>query len=201
MCGSALILVVAGERALQTALADAIGCLGFATATFAHPEDALRSVLPDTPSCLVLDLDLPEATCLSRLKSCALAQLPPVIFVTDQRQLRLSLRSALRDSVDILAKQPAAAELASAIETALERDRRERWERAELALLQSRFDKLTPRERQVMGLIVRGSLNKQAAAELEISEVTLQIHRGRVMKKMQAESLASLVRMAVKLGL
>jgi len=151
---------------------------------------------PELAACLVLDVELPDINGMDLQQQFAGLDHPPIIFITGRGDVRTSVRAIKAGAVDFLTKPFAEQELLAAVRVALDQDRRGRRERSERADLWKRFSLLTPREREVLPLVVSGLLNKQAAAQLGISEITLQIHRGKIMKKMQAKSLASLVRMA-----
>jgi FixJ family two-component response regulator len=153
---------------------------------------------PDVPACLVLDVELPDVNGLD-LQSQPGQPHPHIVFITGHGDIPKSVRAIKAGAVDFLTKPLKESELIPAIRAALTEDRSARRERAELAELQRRLSCLTAREREVLPLVVSGLLNKQVAAELSISEITIQIHRGRIMKKMQADSLAELVRMAGRL--
>jgi FixJ family two-component response regulator len=151
---------------------------------------------PDVPACLVLDVELPDINGLDLQSRIAQGSHPHIVFITGHGDIPSSVRAIKTGAVDFLTKPLREADLMRAIHAALAQDRNVRGKKAELADLQQRLSRLTPREREVLPLVVSGLLNKQAAAELGISEVTLQIHRGSIMKKMGAGSLADLVRMA-----
>ncbi len=155
----------------------------------------------DLPACLILDVELPDINGLEFQNQIAEANHPPVVFITGHGDIPSSVRAMKRGAVDFLTKPFKKQELLDAIRVAIAQDRETRGYRTELARLQKRFDALTPREQEVLPLVVSGLLNKQAAMELGISEITLQIHRGRIMRKMETASLADLVRVAGRLGI
>jgi FixJ family two-component response regulator len=154
---------------------------------------------PGLPACLILDVELPDINGLDFQKQIADGGHPPIVFLTGHGDIPSSVSAIKRGAVDFLTKPFTEADLLAAIQSALETDRIARRERAELETLRNRLASLTPREREVLPLVVSGLLNKQAAAELGISEVTLQIHRSKIMQKMGVASLADLVRSAEKL--
>src|ERR1700730_3812621 len=156
---------------------------------------------PDVPSCLILDVELPDINGLDLQSQTAQGNHPQIVFITGHGDIPTSVRAIKAGAVDFLTKPFNEADLMRAIHTAIAQDRDARRKRAELAELRQRLMSLTPRESQVLPLIVSGLLNKQAAAELGISEVTIQIHRSRIMQKMAAESFADLVRMAGRLNI
>jgi len=191
-----IVYVVDDDTQLREALYALLTSLGFNCATFGSAARYTAFCKPDLPACLVLDVELPDINGVDLQQQIAGLDHPPIIFITGRGDVRTSVRAIKAGAVDFLTKPFAEQELLAAVRVALERDRRSRRERSERADLWKRFSLLTPREREVLPLVVSGLLNKQAAAELGISEITLQIHRGKIMKKMQAKSLASLVRMA-----
>jgi FixJ family two-component response regulator len=156
---------------------------------------------PDRPACLLLDVELPDINGLDFQRQLRDAYHPPIVFITGHGDIPSSVRAIKDGAVDFLIKPFSRPDLMAAIDAAVARDRQARVERANSAQLRRRFGSLTPRESQVLPLIVSGLLNKQAAAELGISEVTLQIHRSRIMQKMAAASFADLVRMAAQLNI
>jgi FixJ family two-component response regulator len=194
-----VVFVVDDDRRICEALAELLSTYDLHVVTFGSAAEYLASSKPDIPACLVLDVQLPDIHGLDLLKQPGQRPLPQIVFITGHGDIPTSVRAIKAGAVDFLTKPLKEPDLMRAIHAALAQDRVVRLERAELAELRGRLSCLTPRERDVLPLIVSGLLNKQAAAELAISEITVQIHRGRIMKKMQAGSLAELVRIAGKL--
>jgi len=161
--------------------------------TFPSATEFLSYPKPDLPSCLILDVELPDINGLDLQSQTEQEIHPQIVFISGHGNIPLSVRAIKAGAVDFLTKPFSEQDLIRAVRTALAQDRDARLKRAALAELNQRLSKLTPREREVLPLVVSGLLNKQAATALGISETTLQIHRGQVMKKMKAESLAELV--------
>jgi FixJ family two-component response regulator len=194
-----IVFVVDDDARVREALGELLESIGWHAETFASAADYVAYAKPDLPACLILDLELPDINGLELQKQLAHDVHPPIVFVTGHGDIPSSVRAIQRGAVDFLTKPVSEGELIAAVRAAIDRDRVERSARAERAELGRRLAALTPRERDVLPLVVSGLLNKQAAAELGISEVTLQIHRSKIMHKMQAASLADLVRIAEKL--
>jgi FixJ family two-component response regulator len=196
-----IVFVVDDDASLRDALAELLSSANHEVETFGSAAEYLAFARPDLPACLVLDVELPDMNGLELQRRLDSDEHPPIVFLTGHGDVPRTVRALKAGAVDFLTKPFSDAELLSAIDAAIARDRERRHARAELSALRQRWDTLTPREREVLPLVVRGLLNKEAAVTLGISEVTLQIHRGRILHKMGAASLAELVRMAGRLGI
>lgn len=194
-----IVFVVDDDASLREALGELFASHGIQSATFASAGDYITADKPDVPACLILDVELPDINGLDLQGQIAKGNHPPIVFLTGHGDIPSSVRAIKHGAVDFLTKPFDEADLMTAINTAIDHDRKTRTRRAEFDVLKQRYCELTPREREVLPLVVSGLLNKQAAAELGISEVTLQIHRRNVMQKMKAASLADLVRIAEQL--
>lgn len=192
------VFVVDDDQGIREALTDLLSTFDLNVVAFGSAAEYIAYPKPDLPACLVLDVELPDANGLDLQRQTGQPQ-PHIVFITGRGDIPTSVRAMKAGAVDFLTKPLKESDLVRAIHAALTQDRIARRDRAELAELQRRLSRLTPREREVLPLVVSGLLNKQSAAELGISEVTLQIHRGKIMKKLEADSLAELVRMAVRL--
>lgn len=195
-----IVFVVDDDARVREALAELLASHGLETRSFGSASDYIVSEKPDMAACLILDVELPDINGLDLQGQIADASHPPIVFITGHGDIPSSVRAIKGGAVDFLAKPFGDAELMAAVAAGLAEDRERRSQRSEIESLRQRYRQLTPRERTVLPLVVSGLLNKQAAAELGISEVTLQLHRRNVMQKMAAPSLADLVRMAEKLG-
>lgn len=196
-----LVFVVDDDPSVRTAVSRFLKSVGFQVAAFASAEEFLLHPLPDKPACVILDVFIPGLDGLAALH--ALAQRnasPPVVFITGHGDIPLSVRAMKAGAVDFLPKPFTNQDLLSAVRSALDRHIYARRAETELSALRGRLESLSPREREVMAFVVRGMLNKQIGHRLGVCEKTIKAHRARVMAKMQAESLADLVRMAEKLG-
>jgi FixJ family two-component response regulator len=196
-----VVFVVDDDFRLREALHELLTSVDMSVVTFGSAAEYLRFSKPDLPACLILDIDLPDINGLDLQSRLAPDYHPPIVFITGHGDVPSSVRALKAGAIDFLMKPFTESDLLGAIGVALARDRDARRKRCEVDLLQLRLSTLTPREQEVLPLVVSGLLNKQAAAELGISEVTLQIHRGKIMHKMEAQSLAELVRMAGTLGI
>jgi FixJ family two-component response regulator len=194
-----IVFIVDDDARMREALSELLEAHGWPAVAFASAGDYLAYDRPDLPACLLLDLEMPDINGLDFQKQIANGNHPPIVFLTGHGDIPSSVSAIKRGAVDFLTKPFTEQALLFAIRSAIDRDRLARQERGELDTLRRRFASLTPREREVLPLVVSGLLNKQAAAQLGISEVTLQIHRSKIMQKMGAASLADLVRFAERL--
>jgi FixJ family two-component response regulator len=201
MTAEAMVFVVDDDVGTRESLKNLIRSVGLRVETFASAQDFLRSTRPDVPGCLVLDVRLPGLSGLDLQKRMTEAEMEiPIVFITGHGDIPMSVRAMKAGAVEFLTKPFRDQELLDAIQQAVERDRNARRQRAEIEELRSRYRLLTPREREVMALVVTGLLNKQIAGELGTSEASVKVHRQHVMEKMRAGSLAALVRMADRVG-
>jgi len=191
-----IVFIVDDDRRICEALSELLSTFDLNVVTFGSAAEYIAYPKPDVPACLILDVELPDINGLDLQSQTAEGNHPQIVFITGHGDIPTSVRAIKAGAIDFLTKPFSEVDLMRAIRAAIAQDRNARRNSAESADLRQRLSSLTPREREVLPLIVSGLLNKQAAAELGISEVTIQIHRGKIMKKMGAGSLAELVRMA-----
>ena len=195
-----VVFVVDDDPSVRRAIKRLVGAVGLQVELFASPQELLLAKRPDSASCLVLDVRLPGMSGLDFQKELAEADISiPIIFVTAHADIPMTVRAMKTGAVEFLTKPFRDQELLDAIHLALDRDRARRQRQAEIAALRERFETLTPREREVAVRVVSGMLNKQIAAEIGTAENTVKVHRSRAMEKMQAQSLADLVKMLERL--
>jgi FixJ family two-component response regulator len=198
---SPIVFVVDDDYRVREALSSLVASVGLEVAVFGSAQEFLESEKPDSPACLVLDLELPGTSGLELQKELAAGDSPPIIFITGHGDIPSSVRAMKAGAIEFLPKPFGEQELLQAIDAAIALDRKARQDRSELSELQRHYALLTPRERQVLPFVVAGLANKQTAGELGTSEITIGVHRGQIMRKMAARSLAELVRMADRLGI
>ena len=196
----AIVAIVDDDSSVRGGLARLIRSVGWKAETFASAQEFLARPRTEAPSCLVLDLQLPDLSGLDLQKRMAEAGLEtPIVFLTGHGNIPASVQAMKAGAIEFLTKPVEEQDLLKAIQEAVERDRRTRKQHADLRELRERFESLTAREQEVMRQVISGLLNKQIAAELKITEDTVKFHRGHIMRKMQADSLADLVRMTENL--
>ena len=197
-----IVYIVDDDPSMREALTRLLGTVGLRAQGFETPQEFLRSKRPDAPSCLVLDVRLPGLSGLDLQHELAKAD-PPIhiVFTNAHGDIRMTVQSLKAGAVDFLTKPFRDQQLLDAVQQAIDRDRAARHQRAGLAELRRRYESLTQREREVMTLVVTGLLNKQIAAQLHTSEATVKAHRAQLMRKMEADSVAQLVRIAEGLSL
>lgn len=194
-----VVFIVDDDPRMRSCLNGLFDSMGIANMAFGSASEYLAAEKPDTISCLLLDVNLPDLNGLELQENLAPAKHPPIIFITGYGDIPSSVKAMKAGAIDFLPKPFQQQDLIRAVREAFDRDVKARKLRAESAELRGRYARLTPREREVLPLIIGGMLNKQAAAELGIAEITCQVHRGQIMRKMAAGSLAELVRMAAQL--
>jgi FixJ family two-component response regulator len=201
-----IVFLVDDDHRVREALSSLLSSVGLRVAVFGSAVEFLEYEKPDAPACLVLDLQLPGTSGLELQQQLAALRLagedaPPIVFITGHGDVASSVRAMKAGAIEFLSKPFGEQELLQAVEAALALDRVARQKRSELAELQRHYKLLTPREREVLPFVVAGFANKQTGADLGASEITIGVHRGQIMRKMGAKSLAELVRMADKLGI
>jgi len=197
----AVVFVVDDDASMRRSLETLLRSVGHDVRLFSTAQEFTQAMRPDAPGCLVLDVRLPGMSGLTFQQELAKAGVAlPVIFITGHGDVPMTVRAMKAGAAEFLTKPFDDQVLIDAIHAAIERDRARRHDAASLAVLQARYHELTERERQVMKLVVAGRVNKQIAAELGLSVVTVKVHRGQVMRKMLASSVAALVRMGDRLG-
>jgi FixJ family two-component response regulator len=197
-----VVFVVDDDEPMRRSLENLIRSVGLRVEAFASGQEFLRGKRPDLPGCLVLDVRLPGLSGLDLQKRMAAADIEiPIIFITGHGDIPMTVQAMKAGAVEFLTKPFRDQDLLDAIQQALERDCQAREQRAKVEELRSRYRSLTPREREVIALVVAGLLNKQIAGELGTSEAAVKVHRQHVMEKMGADSLADLVRLADRLGI
>jgi FixJ family two-component response regulator len=198
---SALVMVVDDDHRVREALSSLISAAGLQVVVFGSAAEFLEFPRPEVPGCLVLDLQLPGASGLELQQQLLAGDTPPIVFISGHGDIPSSVRAIKAGAIEFLPKPFDDQELLRAIHAAIDQDRIAREKRSELAELRKRYKLLTPREREVLPFVVAGFANKQTGADLGTSEITIGVHRGQIMRKMAAESLADLVRMADQLGI
>jgi len=196
-----VVFVVDDDVSVREALKNLLRSVGLNVQSFGTAQEFLSSKRPDTPGCLVLDIRLPGLSGLDLQSQLLEAKIQmPIIFITGHGDIRMSVRAMKGGALEFLTKPFRDQDLLDAVQQAIRRDREQRQQRAETAELRERYASLTSREQEVLALVVQGLVNKQVGDELNITEPTVKLHRGRVMRKMRADSLAALIRMAERLG-
>ncbi|QHN03636.1 response regulator transcription factor [Granulicella sp. WH15] len=195
------IYILDDDLRIREALSDLLCASGYTAIAFETAQDYLSFEKVNAESCLILDMDMPGMTGLELQKEISGTAGPPIIFLTGHGDVQSSVKAMKAGALEFLLKPFDEADLLRALEAALQQDRADRTRRNELENLKRRYALLSPREREVLPLVVSGLLNKQTAGELGKSEITIRVQRGQIMKKMGAQSLADLVRMTAKLGI
>jgi FixJ family two-component response regulator len=197
-----VVFVIDDDPSVRNGLDSLLRSVALNVQLFASTEDFLRATRPDAPACIVLDVRLPGQGGLEFQRELGRLNIQlPIIFITAHGDIPMTVQAMKGGAIEFLAKPFRDQELLDAIRLGIERDRARRSDAAASAGLRENFNSLTSREREIMALVVTGRLNKQIAADLSVSEITVKVHRGQLMRKMQASSLADLVRMADRLGI
>ena len=202
MTGAPVVFVVDDDPSVRSSLKRLIGTVGLQVESFESADTFLQRKLPDAPSCLVLDVRLHGLSGLDFQRELAARKIRiPIVFITGHGDIPMTVKAMKAGAVEFLTKPFRDQDLLDAIQAGLERDRASRKQQAETAVLRERLESLTPSEREVLPLVVSGLLNKQVAAEMGTTEATVKVHRSQLMRKMGADSLPDLVRMAEKIGI
>ena len=195
------VLVIDDDAAVRESLSSLFRSVGLQVKTFSSTSEFLKSRLPDCPSCLVLDVRLPGVSGLDFQSDLAKANIQiPIIFMTGHGDIPMTVRAMKAGAVEFLTKPFRDQDMLDAVQAGHQRDRSRREMEQSTSIVKSTYETLTPREKEIMGLVTAGLMNKQIAGEIGVSEITVKVHRGSVMRKMGAKSLADLVRMAESLG-
>lgn len=198
----AVVYVIDDDESIREALRSLLATVGLDVRTFPSTRDFLEAKRPDAPACIVLDVRLPGVSGLDFQTELSRSDINfPIIFISGHGDIPMTVRAIKAGAIEFLTKPFREQELLDAVQTGIQQDRQRRQSAAGMAGLQERFGSLTTREREIMAHVVTGRMNKQIAADLDLSEITVKVHRGNVMHKMAAKSLADLVRMADRLGL
>ena len=196
-----VVFIVDDDERIREALGELLASHEMRTVTFGSAGDYVRAEKPDIPACLILDVELPDINGLDLQRQIAEDGHPPIVFITGHGDVPMTVQAMKAGAVEFLTKPFNDAVLLNAIRAAIERSRAALRQESEMQALRSCYASLTPREREVMSLVVAGLLNKQIGGELGISEITVKAHRGQMTRKMKADSLPALVTMASRLGL
>ncbi|HTV96735.1 MAG TPA: response regulator transcription factor [Steroidobacteraceae bacterium] len=196
-----VVYIIDDDAAVREGLLDLFQSIGMDAIPFESPREFLQGTRPDAPACIVLDIRLPGQSGLEFQRLLAQADIPlPIIFITGHGDIPMSVQAMKSGAIEFLTKPLREQQLLDAVQAGIERDRARRREDQTVARLRSRYDSLTPREREVFALVITGRPNKQIAASLQLSEMTVKVHRSQLTRKMGAKSVIELARMADKLG-
>jgi FixJ family two-component response regulator len=199
--GKPVVFIIDDDASVREGLGDLFQSIGMAALSFGSTQEFLESSRPDSPGCIVLDVRLPGQSGLEFQRQLAQADiLLPIIFISGHGDIPMSVQAMKSGAIEFLTKPLREQQLLDAVQAGLERDRSRRLEARTVAELRSRYESLTPREREVFALVITGRPNKQIAAALELSEMTVKVHRSQLTRKMHAKSVIELARMADKLG-